>query len=194
MRVFALFFLSLISPLSSLAEDSWIVPDGQMQNRQGSYALPAGDILKWCEHRTKKVRYSQTPVPGYELCGDLQAVKLCNASGKRFISKPGKELPAADYKDCSAGQRITVIRHDPLPERVASSVGQLVSSQELPLMKVFGELSAPQPMDDKEYSQALKDFKKHRAKSGDPLVRDLQAFSLPLAELFKKLASNPQAW
>jgi len=93
------------------AADSWTVntPDSQYSD---SYSLPHSDaILKWCADN--KVRYSKDPVPGYRLCGEIEAEKLCDPSGKRFISGSSKNAPYA-YKDCSIGPRITVIREEPL--------------------------------------------------------------------------------
>lgn len=97
-----LLILLFLSSLTWAEEDSWTLPE--------TITLLCSDsILKWCDGR--KVRYLQTPPPGYKLCGEIAAQKLCNPSGRRFIS-PGSTPPNQVYKDCALGERIIVERID----------------------------------------------------------------------------------
>lgn len=144
-----LLILLFLSSLTWAEEDSWTLPE--------TITLLCSDsILKWCDGR--KVRYLQTPPPGYKLCGEIAAQKLCNPSGRRFIS-PGSTPPNQVYKDCALGERIIVERIDLIEP---------------------GEQFNPQisePMSEKEHVEAekrLNDLSRHQSQS---VALDLQGLS-----------------
>lgn len=161
----AVFTLLLFLHNSALAqEDSWTVDDSQTAN-----PLPSDSILKWCDDSKKKVRYSQTPVEGYRLCGQIDAQKLCDPAGKRFISSDNNTAPNRSYKDCSIGERIMVKRLDPLPETESL------------------ELKPGEPMSDEERLEAHRQIESIKQSQDGDLARELQGLSKDLSEVVRGL-------
>lgn len=143
-----LLIATLLTPALA-EEDSWTLPE--------AFELPASDsILKWCDG--KKVRYSQTPPPGYKLCGEIATNKLCDPSGRRFISAGGSP-PNQAYKDCALGERIIVERIDPLEP----------GDQFNPAIS--------EPMSEKEYLEAEKRLNELSRRQSHGMALDLQGLS-----------------
>ncbi len=72
-------------------------------------------IQKWCKADSGLIRYSNLEVAGYQPCGELKTMVVCNASGRKLISSG----PAPyGYKECSETPRIFIERiGPPLPEK-----------------------------------------------------------------------------
>ena len=166
MCIVTIALLALFSIELSHAEDSWVV-DGIPEPVE-TYTLPPSEsILKWCEEGGKKVRYAQNPVPGYRLCGEIEALKLCDPSGRRFIST-AQGAPYT-YRDCTVGKRIEVIRHDPLPEFTPQAILD------------------PAPMSDAERLEAHKKIDEIRQNEAGDLARELQGLTTDLSEAIRTM-------
>jgi len=80
-------------------------------------------IQKWCPDRSapsvrnqdNEVRYSNIPVAGYQPCGELKTMVVCDALGKKLISSGP---PPYGFKECTGNPRIVVERiGPPLPQQ-----------------------------------------------------------------------------
>ncbi len=95
-------FVKIISTILFLAPlshaDNWSINEKK--------ALPAqrdeNRIIKWCDKETgKKVRYASANIglDGYEPCGAIKTVDVCDANGNKFLGKVPK---TGVFTKCSA--------------------------------------------------------------------------------------------
>ena len=85
-------------------------------------------IVKWCEKDGEGVRYTTENISaaGFERCGKLQTIAMCDAGGNKIYIKPGTKLPEV-YKPCDIGPRIQIsrtIEHSPRVKAVAATTLQ----------------------------------------------------------------------
>lgn len=171
MKYLIAFIVCLLLALPSLAEENeWTAPEEEK--------LPSGEVLKWCEPNTGKIRYSTEVVPGYSVCGEVQTVKTCDPTGKRFISKDQK-APYA-FKDCSIGKRLTVVRLDPLTGEEIPSAEAEKPETALDKPSKSREIPEPDPMSTREIIDAKSTF--------DKLERDQQTqMAVDVQQIFQSL-------
>jgi len=180
-KAFALTIVVLHASLALAEDDQWTIgPESAQGTPQGATAqqekpLPAGSILKWCEENGKKVRYSQTFVPGYRLCGEVETSTLCDPSGRRFISSPGAPTPSIAYKDCSLGERIKVVRSEPLPTPEPGELPPLPSAE---------------PMTRAEKAAAKKDLARIQKDQEGELAREIQGIMQELSKAMNGLGGS----
>ncbi len=73
-------------------------------------SLSAEQLEKWCNTSDPDdVKFTNVAleVEGYEKCGNLSTITLCDATGKKYFG-PADSVPSDSYQDCSLGQRIYV--------------------------------------------------------------------------------------
>lgn len=118
--------VAVSAPISAFAE-SWAVNEYAMPSKMAS----ADGVSKWCEVGGKKVRFSNTAVPGYEMCGGLAVRSICDAAGKKIFTR-SETLPYG-FRDCSEGPRIYIRRHEePLPQYDNQPVATVPAPNEMP--------------------------------------------------------------
>lgn len=105
MRVLIFGLVIILLPLQSklVKADDWDLSKAK--------SVPVSEhIQKWCKTEVNLVRYSNTEVAGYQPCGELKTIVVCDASGKKLISSG---TPPYGYKECSTTPRIFVERIGP---------------------------------------------------------------------------------
>lgn len=86
--------------------------------------VQAEQLEKWCKKdNPDDVRFTNVAtndLDGYERCGDVSTVALCDPIGKRYFG-PAKGAPSSNYQDCSQGPRI-YIEKDGIPINVGEAM------------------------------------------------------------------------
>ena len=105
--VFSLFVILLPHHINTVKADEWDLSKVNSTN-------DAHHLQKWCKTEGNLIRYSNTEVAGYQPCGELKTIVVCDALGKKLISSGP---PPHGYKECSETPRLIVQRiGPPLPE------------------------------------------------------------------------------
>jgi hypothetical protein len=157
-RVFAALFVLHFVQLGAFAEDQWTVSN------------PPAPISKWCEENGSKVRYADHVVPGYKLCGEIATSRLCDSSGRRFISQ-GAAAPSYTYRDCGVGQRIQIKTDG---AAASSSTGELSSDPNVIDYQDFRTGEKKPEMSKTEKAQLQKKIKEIDQTQKKQFAQDLQ--------------------
>jgi hypothetical protein len=113
-----LFTVLLISP----ALFTPIVKADEWDLRKADSSFERVPLQKWCKVGGKDERFANTAVLGYEPCGELNTKVVCDAVGKKLISKG--PVPKG-FRDCSEGPRIIVERIGPPIPTIEEAKAQL---------------------------------------------------------------------